>query len=136
MVFTDWQWVYHLSERVVQGEVMSEEPNTNQRRRPGPIGFSSESSITSNRMSEAPNPGGIGRASTPRKETPRASKELKVAGPNIWLFIGVAVTVLGIALMSVAVIGVGVGVCVASLMVSQMNKTQKRLRQDIRTNPE
>jgi hypothetical protein len=115
---------------------MPEEPNINQRRRPGPIGFSSESSITSNRLSEAPNPGGIGRATTPRKETPRVSKELKVAGPNIWLFIGAAVTVLGIAFVSVAVIAVGIGVCIASLMVSQMNKTQKRLRQDIRSDPE
>jgi hypothetical protein len=136
MVFAGWQWVYYLNVRVVQGKVMSEEPNTNQRRRPGPIGFSSESSITSNRMSEAPNPGGIGRAATPRKETPRVSKELKVAGPNIWLFIGVAVTVLGIIFVSVAVIAVGTGVCVASLMVSRMNKTQVRLRQDIRSNAE
>lgn len=136
MVFTVWQWVYYFSERAVRGEVMSEEPNTNQRRRPGPIGFSSESSITSNRMSEAPNPGGIGRAATPRNETPRVSKELKVAGPNIWLFIGIAATVLGIGFVSVAMIAVGTGVCVASFMVSRMNKTQVRLRQGIRSDPE
>ena len=125
--------MYYLGDGVAQGEVMTEEPNTNQRRRPGPIGFSSESSITSNRMSEAPNPGGIGRATTPRKETPRYSKKLKVAGPILWLFAGLAVAVIGIAFMSVAVIAVGVCVCIASLMVSRMNKTQVRLRQDIRS---
>ena len=136
MVSHDWQFVYYLGEGVVQGEIMTEEPNTNQRRRPGPIGFSSESSITSNRMSEAPNPGGIGRAATPRKETPRFSKKLKVAGPIIWLFAGLAVAVIGIVFMSVAVVAVGIGVCIASLMVLRMNKTQLRLRQDIRSDPE
>ena len=113
---------------------MTEELSKN--RRPGPIGFSGESSITSNRMTEAPNPGGIGRATTLRKETPRTSKELKVSGPWLWMLVGTVVIVLGVVSISVPVIAAGVAICVSALMVSRMNRTQQRLRRDIRNNPE
>lgn len=111
---------------------MNDESNSGARRRPGPIGFNVESAVTSNRMSEAPNPGGMGRATTPRKETPKTSKELNVAGPVVWAIVGSIIAILGIVLLSVPVIAVGIGVCIASLMVSRMNKTQQRLRSDIR----
>jgi hypothetical protein len=115
---------------------MSDNQTSGPRRRPGPIGFNAESAVTSNRMSEAPNPGGIGRATTPRKETPKTSKQLNVAGPVVWAIVGSIVAVLGIILVSVPVIGIGLGICIASLMVSRMNKTQQRLRSDIRNDPE
>jgi hypothetical protein len=111
---------------------MSENQASSPRRRPGPIGFNAESAVTSNQMPEAPNPGGMGRATTPRKETPKSSKQLNVAGPVVWGILGSIVTVLGVILVSVPIIFTGLGVCIASLMVSRMNKTQQRLRSDIR----
>jgi hypothetical protein len=74
----------------------------------------------------------MGRATTPRKETPKSSKQLNVAGPVVWGILGSIVTVLGVILVSVPIIFTGLGVCIASLMVSRMNKTQQRLRSDIR----
>jgi MFS superfamily sulfate permease-like transporter len=74
----------------------------------------------------------MGHATTPRKETPKSSKELNVVGPGVWAVLGVVVAIAGIVLFSVLVIAVGIGICIASLMVSRMNKTQQRLRSDIR----
>jgi len=111
---------------------MSDNHAPSSRRRPGPIGFNAESKVTSNLISDAPNPGGMGHATTPRKETPKSSKELNVVGPGVWAVLGVVVAIAGIVLFSVLVIAVGIGICIASLMVSRMNKTQQRLRSDIR----
>lgn len=111
---------------------MSDSNTSNQRRRPGPIGFSAESAVTSNKISPAPNPGGIANASIPTKETPKSSKELKIAGPTIWGVVGVVLVLVGVISLSIPVVAVGLGLCVASFMVSRMNKTQQRLRAEIR----
>ena len=106
--------------------------DSNQRRRLGPIGFNAESAVTSNKISAAPNPGGIGNASIPSKETPRSSKNLKIAGPVVWGVLGLVVAFVGAVSLSIPLVGVGFGVSIASFMVSRMNKTQQRLRADVR----
>jgi len=98
------------------------------RRRPGPIGFHGEAKSTSLRMPPAANPGGIGEAIGPRAETPRKSRELRVAGPAVWGLVGVGVLVIGAVLLSVLTAIAGVAICVGAFFVSRRNRTESRLR--------
>jgi hypothetical protein len=117
---------------VTKVSAMSDQTPPQPRRRPGPIGFSGEAQVTSNKISPAPNTGGIGQANTPRKETPRKSKELKVAGPAIWSVAGIFIFVIGIILLSPIVVVGGILVVAVAFAVNRTNQTQKRLRQNVR----
>lgn len=102
------------------------------RRRPGPIAFNAEPHVTKLNIGDAPNPGGIGRATQPQLETPRGSRSLSVQGPMFWFTIGVVLIVVGV-FVSLIIAGIGIALCVGSVYGARMNKTSRRLRRPVRT---
>ncbi len=103
--------------------------NSNQpKRRLGPIGFHAESKVTTIRSTPAPNPGGIGEAKGPTRETPGKSKELRVYGLATWAVIGTIIIVFGLVLLEPVVAILGVMVCVVALITHRSNRTELRLR--------
>jgi len=106
------------------------QPSNHSNRRPGPVGFSAESKVTSLRTPRPANPGGIGEASGPTRETPRKSKELRVAGPLIWASVGIVTVVFGIIILTLAVVLIGVAICLGAVFVNRRNRTEMRLRSD------
>lgn len=107
-----------------------DQPQDAQKRRPGPVGFHAEAKVTSLRTPPAANLGGISEASGPKLETPRKSKELKVAGPMVWAAVGVAVFVVGVVLFEGVIAVIGLMTCIAAVFVSRRNKTELRLRSE------
>jgi hypothetical protein len=97
------------------------------RKRPGPIHFQAEAQVTSKKIPEAPNEGGVGTASTLRLETPKGSRRLKVAGPWAWFFFGFILFLLGL-FFHFFISLFGVVLCITSILVNRNNKTQRRLR--------
>ena len=111
---------------------MSEQTNQPSRR-PGPIGFHAEAKVTSLRMPPADNRGGMGEAKGPTLETPRKSKELRVAGPVIWCSVGVVIIVFGAVLLSLPVVVIGLAICIGAALTSRTNRTEKRIRSEFET---
>jgi hypothetical protein len=111
---------------------MSDSPSApSPRRRPGPIAFNAESQVTKVNIGDAPNPGGIGRATPPQLETPRGSRSLRVLGPWFWFAVGGLLIIVG-AFVSIFVAAIGIAVCAGSVYGARMNKTSRRLRQPLR----
>lgn len=93
----------------------------------GPIGFHGEAKVTSQGDAPAGNEGGMGEASGPFLETPRGSKELKVAGPLVLGIGGFILLLLGL-IFSLVITAVGLGMIVYAILTNRRNKTQLRLR--------
>jgi hypothetical protein len=68
------------------------------RTRPGPISFSSERQVTSLKVERPANPGGMGDASEPVKQSPRGSSTMRIAGPGVWAVVGGVLVLVGIVL--------------------------------------
>jgi len=105
---------------------MAESENVNKRRM-GPIGFHSEAKVTSLRDAPASNEGGMGEASGPFLETPRGSKDLKVAGPLVLGISGFFLILIGI-IFSLGISAIGLGMIVYAILINRRNRTQLRLR--------
>jgi len=84
--------------------------------------------VTSLRTPRPANPGGIGEASGPTLETPRKSKELRVAGPLIWASVGIVHLLLGIITFNPAIALIGIAICIGAVFVNRRNRTEIRLR--------
>ena len=101
------------------------------KRRMGPIGFHGEAKVTSLRDAPASNEGGMGEASGPFLETPRGSKELKVAGPLVLGIGGFVLFLLGL-IFSFVIAAVGLGIVVYAILTNRRNRTQLRLRTEFK----
>jgi hypothetical protein len=102
--------------------------NNEPKKRLGPVGFHAESKVTNSRQLPGPNLGGIGEASGPTLETPRKSKELKVAGLKFWIISGVFLLVLGIVTIWPLLIGVGSMFLIFAIFTNRRNKIESRVR--------
>jgi len=107
------------------------EPENVRKRRLGPIGFHGEAKVTSLRDTPASNEGGMGEASGPFLETPRGSKELKVAGPLVLGIGGFLIFLLGL-ISSLIIAAIGLGMIVCAIFTNRMNKTERRVRSKFR----
>ena len=96
-------------------------------KRPGPVSFNAETGVTSNRIEAVSDPRSLSVASTPKLETPRGSKELKVMGPYGLVFLGVFLVVSGL-IISLILTLVGLVLLVLAFVVGRENKIQRRLR--------
>ena len=103
------------------------EPEGVKKRRLGPIGFHGEAKVTSMGDAPASNEGGIGEASGPFLETPRGSKELKVAGPLVLGIGGFVLFLLGL-IFSLVIAAVGLGMIGFAIFTNRTNKTEQRVR--------
>jgi len=97
------------------------------KRRMGPIGFHGEAKVTSLGDAPASNEGGMGEASGPFLETPKGSKELKVAGPLVLGIGGLVLLLLGL-IFSLVIAVVGLVMIIFAIFTNRRNKTQLRLR--------
>lgn len=110
-------------------------------RRPGPIGFNAESSVTGIRASTGKTRDGIGTASAPAKETVRGSKELKVVAPTMYAAMGALFMVTGllwwiasprvisgIGVAPLLLLAIGAMVLIAAGSMVRRNRTEQRLR--------
>jgi len=102
--------------------------NDTPNRRPGPMAFRAESKVTTQKAQPSPNEGGIGEAAGPFLETPKAAKELKVAGVGVWVVLGVVVALLGSLLLSPFMALVGFAIILAAQFARRRNATDDRLR--------
>jgi hypothetical protein len=93
----------------------------------GPIGFHSEAKVTSLHDASASNEGGMGEASGPFLETPRGSKELKVAGPLVLGISGFLIFLAGLN-FNLFIAAIGLGMIVYAILTNRRNRTQLRLR--------
>ena len=105
--------------------LVAESENVNKRRM-GPIGFHGEAKVTSLRDAPASNEGGMGEASGPFLETPRGSKELKVAGPLVLGIGGFVLFLLGL-IFSLAIAAAGLGMIGFAIFTNRTNKTERRV---------
>lgn len=94
--------------------------------RPGPMAFRAESKVTSQKSPPSSNAGGIGE-STLTQETPRGSKELKVAGLWIWFTLGIILIPLGLLAFIPATFA-GIAIVAGVIVTKRNNKTETRLR--------
>ena len=101
------------------------------KRRMGPVGFHGEAKVTSLRDAPANNEGGMGEASGPFLETPRGSKELKVAGPLVLGIGGFVLFLLGL-IFSLVIAAAGLGMIGFAIFTNRTNKTERRVRSKFR----
>ena len=107
------------------------EPENVRKRRLGPIGFHGESKVTSVGNAPAGNEGGMGEASGPFLETPRGTKELKVAGPLVLGISGFLIFLLGL-IFSLIIAAIGLGMIGFAIFTNRTNKTERRVRSKFR----
>lgn len=107
------------------------EPESVKKRRMGPVGFHGEAKVTNIGGSPASNEGGMGESSGPFLETPRGTKELKVAGPLVLGLSGFAIFLLGV-LLNFIVAFVGLGMIGFAIATNRTNKTERRVRSEFK----
>jgi hypothetical protein len=105
-------------------------PNKQNRRRSGPIGFSGEAKASSLKSSSPSNAGGMGQATSPTRETPHGSKELKVAGPLIFGLLGVVALLIGLFLLAPLLIVIGICCLLGAIVINRNNRAETRLRSE------